>query len=143
MEINIPNGAPRLANAIDGADTSTASVMGQIARGSGWTIAARWSVRGIGLISTIILARLLDPADFGVVAMAMVVVGFISVFSQAGQNSAVIRHANPTAEHFDTAWTMSVCGGVIVAVVLFAIAPLAGSYYHEPRVVPVIRFLAI
>jgi lipopolysaccharide exporter len=114
-----------------------------IARGSAWTIAARWSVRGIGLVSTVILARLLLPADFGIVAMAMIAVGFITVFSEAGQNLAVIRHPDPSAEHFDTAWTMSVCAGLIVALALFAAAPLAGWYYHEPRVVPVIRFLAI
>lgn len=114
-----------------------------IVRGSAWTIATRWSVRGIGLINTVILARLLRPTDFGIVAMATVAMGLIRVFSEAGQDLAVIRHANPTAEHFDTAWTMSVCGGVIVALVLVAIAPLAGWYFHEPRVVPVLRFIAL
>jgi lipopolysaccharide exporter len=138
-----PDEAIRRPAVIDGPALSTASLIGQIARGSGWTIGARWSVRAIGLISTIILARLLEPTDFGVVAMGMVAVGFISVFSEAGQNLAVIRHPNPTAEHFDTAWTVSVCGGIIVALILVVIAPLVGWYYHEPRVVPVIRFLAI
>jgi len=122
---------------------STTSPIGQIARGSAWLVAARWGVRGIGLVSTIILARLLEPIDFGVIAMAMTAVGLISVLSQAGQNLAVIRHPDPNEEHFDTAWTMSICTGLIVAVLLFAIAPLAGWYYHEPRVVAVIRFLAL
>ncbi|MGC2414133.1 MAG: lipopolysaccharide biosynthesis protein, partial [Stellaceae bacterium] len=80
---------------------------------------------------------------FGIVAMAMVAMGLIRVFSTSGQDLAVIRHPNPTAEHFDTAWTMSVCAGCLVALVLVAIAPLAGWYYHDPRVVPVIRFLAL
>jgi lipopolysaccharide exporter len=100
-------------------------------------------MRFIGLISTIILARLLEPTDFGIVAMAMVAIGFIRVFSEPGQDLALIRHPNPTEEHFDTAWTMSVCCGFIVALLLVAVAPMAGWFYHEPRVVPVIRFLAI
>jgi lipopolysaccharide exporter len=120
-----------------------ASPLRQIALGSAWLVAARWSLRGIGLISTIILARLLRPADFGVVAMAMVTYVFIRVFADTGQALAVIRHADPTAEHFDTAWTMSVCGGVLVALLLIASAPLAGWYYHDPRVVPVILVLAL
>jgi lipopolysaccharide exporter len=141
--MNTLDEASRRAAIVDQPAKPTSSAMQQIARGSAWMIAARWSMRGIGLISTIILARLLEPTDFGVVAMAMVAVGFIRVFSEAGQDLAVIRHPNPTAEHFDTAWTMSVCAGFIVALVLVAIAPLAGWYYHEPRVVPVIRFIAI
>ena len=44
-------------------------------RGSAWMIAMRWAIRLTGLISTIILARLLTPEDFGVVAIAMIVVG--------------------------------------------------------------------
>ena len=114
-----------------------------IARGSVWTIGARWSMRGIGLVNTIILARLLSPADFGIVAMALVAVGLVQVFSESGQTFAVIRHADPTDEHFDTAWTMSVCAGAIVAVVLVGLAPLAGWYFHEPDVVPVIRVIAL
>jgi lipopolysaccharide exporter len=119
------------------------SPLRQIARGSMWMVAARWGLRGVGLISTIVLARLLRPADFGVVAMAMVAMGFVRVFAETGQDLAVIRHANPTAEHFDTAWTMSVCAGFLVGLALIASAPLAGWYYHEPRVVPVIRMLAL
>lgn len=122
---------------------ASAAPLRQIARGSAWVIAARWGLRGIGLINTLVLVRLLRPTDFGIIAMASVMIGFVRVFADTGQDLAVIRHANPTAEHFDTAWTMSVCTGFIVALVLIASAPLAGWYYHEPRVVAVIRLLAL
>jgi O-antigen/teichoic acid export membrane protein len=141
--MNFSDDLSRRVTIIDGLANPAASAMRSIGRGSAWMIAARWSVRAIGLISTIILARLLDPTDFGVVAMAMIALGFIQVFADAGQDLAVIRLSNPTAAHFDTAWTMSVCSGFIVALVLVTLAPLAGWYYHEPQVVPVIRFLAI
>jgi lipopolysaccharide exporter len=114
-----------------------------IARGSAWTIAARWSARIVGLVSTIILARLLQPTDFGIIAMAMVTIQFLNVFTEAGQELAVIRQSNATAEHFDTAWTMSVCAGAIVALGLLLVAPLAGWFFDEPRLPPVIRLLAL
>lgn len=121
----------------------TGSVLRRMAAGSAWMVAARWSMRGIGVVSTIVLARLLTPADFGLIAMCAVMMGFVSVFAESGQDLAVIRHPDPRPEHFDTAWTMSVCAGTAVAVVLVAIAPLGGWYFHDQRVVPLVRFLAL
>ena len=60
-------------------------------RGSTWMIAWRWSVRAIGFISTLILARLLTPNDFGIIAMAMVVVGLLETISLAGPSTTLIR----------------------------------------------------
>jgi lipopolysaccharide exporter len=112
-------------------------------RGSVWTVALRWSVRGTGLISTLILARLLTPADFGVVAMAMLVVGMLEVFSETGQKLALIRHPNPSSQHFDSAWTISVLIGLVLGVAIIAVAPLSELYFHEPRAIPVIYCLAL
>ena len=98
----------------------------------------------MGLINTVVLARLLAPSDFGMVAMAMVAQEFIRVFAETGGlDLAVIRHPSPTAEHYDTAWTMSVCAGVVTALALVAIAPVAEWYFHEPRVVRLIWFLSL
>ena len=114
-----------------------------VAAGSAWMIGARWGVRCIGLVSTIILARLLRPEDFGLIAMGALTVQFVLVFADAGQSLAVIRNVDATSEHFDTAWTMSVCIGIVVALILVAIAPLSGWYFHDQRAVAVIRFLAL
>ncbi len=70
--------------------------------GSAWMIVLRWAIRLTGLISTIILARVLVPADFGIVAMAMFVVGMLELLNQSGQKLAIIRHPAPTREDYDT-----------------------------------------
>jgi lipopolysaccharide exporter len=114
-----------------------------VAVGIAWTVGARWAIRGIGLISTIILARLLQPTDFGLVAMGALTVQFVLVFADAGQAMAVIRNVDATEEHFDTAWTMSIVIGVCVSAILFAAAPLAGHYFHEPRAAAVVRVIAL
>ena len=106
-------------------------------------IAWRWCIRAIGLVSTILLARLLTPQDFGLVAMAMLVVGLIEVFGDTGLSLAVIRLPDPTREHLDTAWTLAVCTGTAVALILVLVAPLGAAYFHEPRAIPVIRLLAL
>jgi O-antigen/teichoic acid export membrane protein len=106
-------------------------------------ILLRWAIRLTGLVSTIMLARLLMPSDFGIVAMAMFVVGLLELLSQSGQKLTIIRHAAPTREDYDTAWTVSVIVGLFIAAAIVALSPLAQIYFHEPRVVPVMCWLAL
>lgn len=106
-------------------------------------VAMRWSVRGIGFLSTIILARLLAPEDFGIVAMAMVVVGLLQVVMWTGVDLALIRDANATREHYDTAWTIRLIQALFLAALLLIVAPFTETYFHEPRTVGVIQALAL
>lgn len=112
-------------------------------RGSGWMIVLRWAIRLTGLVSTIILARLLTPKDFGVVAIAMIVVGMFEMLSLTGQNMAIIRHRDPVREHYDTAWTISVMIGFAIGAAIFLIAPLTNVYFHDERAIMVMRCLAL
>jgi O-antigen/teichoic acid export membrane protein len=111
--------------------------------GSFWMISLRWALRLTGVVSTVILARLLSPADFGIVAAAMIVVGMLEMFNQTGQRLAIIRIAEPTNEHYDSAWTISVLIGLVVGAAIFLIAPYAPIYFHDLRVVPVMQCLAL
>jgi lipopolysaccharide exporter len=111
--------------------------------GSFWLIAMRWTQRLAGVASTLILVRLLSPADFGVVALAMVFVGMLEILSQSGQEAALIRMQNPTREYYDTAWTISVLIGLTIGTVIFLLAPYTTLYFHDPRSVAVMRCLAL
>ncbi len=111
--------------------------------GSSWIFASRWSVRLTGVASTIILARLLTPADYGVVAIATLILGTIEVLGDAGQGNAIIRHANPTAAHYNAAWTISLMFGLGLALLVLAATPLTVIYFHEPRAKPVLEVLAL
>ena len=119
------------------------SLGSHMVQGSIWNVAWRWTVRGIGLVSTVILARLLTPADFGLVAMAMLVVGVIEVFAQTGVTLALIRIPSPTRAHFDTAWTLQVLINTALAVVMVLAAPLSALYFHDARVENLVYFLSL
>ncbi|WP_291299253.1 lipopolysaccharide biosynthesis protein [Elioraea sp.] len=112
-------------------------------RGSAWMIASRWVLRLIGLVSTVVLARVLTPADFGLVAMAMLVVGAVEVFGQTGQSHALLRMVEPTRQHYDTAWTFSVLIGAGVALILAFAAPVAAALFDESRVETLLWCLAL
>ena len=114
-----------------------------IASGTLWVVAARWSIRGIGLVSTILLARLLAPAEFGVVAMATLVTGLLEVFGDTGLVLFLIRHPDPQRSHFDTVWTLRLLMGAVLALALLLLAPAAAAFFHEPLVAPAVRALAL
>lgn len=114
-----------------------------IALGGAWMIGLRWAMRGLGLLSTFVLARLLSPGDFGLVAMAMLVVGLVEVLGDTGQSLALIRHANPVRAHYDSAWTLGIMVACALTLLLWATAPLAPLYFHDPRAARLIDVLAL
>ncbi len=111
--------------------------------GAAWAIAMRWSIRLLGLISTAILARLLTPADFGIVAMAGLVVALVDSFSEFGTEMLLMRQADATRAHCDTAWTFRLLQGVATAAIILAAAPFAARYFDEPRLPTVMVVLAL
>jgi O-antigen/teichoic acid export membrane protein len=127
----------------DDPNPTEATIRPHIIRGSIWMVAMRWSVRGIGLVSTVVLARLLAPADFGLIAMAMLFVGLIEVFGETGQQMALIRYNNPTREHFDSAWTAQIIVSAILGTLVLLAAPLAALYFDEPRATTLVQVLSI
>ena len=106
-------------------------------------VGARWLGRGIGIISTAVLARLLMPADFGVVAMAWLVIGLLEICSSFGLDYALIRNTQAGRVHFDTAWTLRLIQSVVVALLAVALSPVAALYFNEPRVMPLLMALAV
>lgn len=110
--------------------------------GAAWAVAMRWSSRFLGLISTVILVRLLNPSDFGLVAMAMLVVGFIDIWTNFGVDLALIQNKGATHEDYDTAWTIRIIQGGVVALCIGLSAPLAADYFHEPRLPEILWVIA-
>lgn len=123
---------------------ATRTVAGHIVSGSLWMVAWRWGVRLTGLASTLILARILTPTDFGIIAMAMVIVGFVEVLADTNANLTLIRTPNLERSHVDTAWTIQLLVGVAGCVLTSALSPLALVFFDGKwEVVFVIMFLSL
>lgn len=121
---------------------SAASPKTTLILGAMWSVGTRWSIKGIGFLNTVIMARLLMPADYGVVAMAMLVVGFIQALMDFGATTALLRKEQLTTDEIDSAWTLRLLQSLGVGVLLVALSPVAMSYFSEPRVLPVLWVLA-
>ncbi|MGD9834165.1 MAG: lipopolysaccharide biosynthesis protein [Piscinibacter sp.] len=114
-----------------------AEMRGAIARGAAWMVLFRLLDRSIGIVSTAVLARLLLPEDFGLVAMAMSVIAVIELASSFSFEIALIQKSDPTREHFDTAWTLNILVGAAGALATALLAWPAATFYGDERVVPV------
>lgn len=109
----------------------------EMARGAAWMVLFRLFDRSIGIISTVVLARMLLPADFGLVAMAMSVIALIELATAFSFDVALIQKKDPTREHYDTAWTLNVMLATGGAVVTMASAWPAAAFYGDPRLTAV------
>ncbi len=114
----------------------------EMLRGSAWTVLARWSVRLIGFVSLVILARLLEPSDFGIVAASVLVVSLLEIFASLGVQNHLIRIPEATREHCDTAWTISLLYATLTGALLCVLAPVAAWFFNDPRIELVVYVFA-
>jgi len=119
------------------------SIRRKMAKGAAWMVGLRMVDRGIGLVSTIILARLLTPDDFGLVAMAMAVYGLLELLGAFGIDVVLIQHNKPLRVHYDTAWTLSILIMGAQALLLYLFAPAAAGFYGNPEVEQILSWLAL
>lgn len=114
----------------------------QLLSGSIWMIAARWAMRLVGLASTMVLARLLAPEDFGLIAMVMMAYGLFETVSYAGVDLALMRAESDSRAHFDTAWTVQLLQGLFVATCVVLAVPWVAAYFNEPRLTTLMPIVA-
>ena len=89
------------------------------------------------------LAWLLTPDDFGLVAIAVTAIGFLLNVTDVGMIPALVQRPNATAEEYDVAWTVGVTRALVVGGVVLLAAPWIADLFAEPRVVPIIRVLVL
>ncbi|HEY3909965.1 MAG TPA: oligosaccharide flippase family protein [Stellaceae bacterium] len=118
------------------------SIRAHAVRGAAWMTGLQWAVRALGIASTAVLARLLTPADFGVMAMAALSMAVIAMFGVSGQDLALIRMGRPSRDYFDSAWTVEVIVGILLFGLAVASAPIAGMYFHSEKVELVIYVIS-
>jgi O-antigen/teichoic acid export membrane protein len=105
-------------------------------------VAFRWVDRLIGLVSIAILARLLRPDDFGIVAYAMLFIGLLELFAATSTDTELIRHKAADSAYLNAAWTINILRGLALAALMLAFAQTVADFFHEPRLTVIIWVLA-
>lgn len=121
-----PNAAP--------ATFPGATLSARVARSAGWIVGGRLVMGLFGFLNTIIVARLLAPDDFGVVAIGLTAMQILTNLSDIGVSQAVIRFRDADRDDLDTLFTLSAIRGAAIALALVAAAPFAAAFFGDPRV---------
>jgi len=119
------------------------SLIDKTTSGVKWSSISQIGRQVMQLITTIILARLLSPSDFGLFGMAGVVTGFINLFKDLGTSAAVIQQKHLSPMFLSSIFWVNLAFGLVAMFILFMIAPLAGNLYREPRVGPILKVLSL
>ncbi len=127
-------------------DNDAAAIQGSLTRktiiGAAWLLLWRVVTRSLGLVSTLVLARLLVPADFGLVAMATTFAFGVEALSQLGLQDALVRRREDGFDLHHTAFTLQLGRALVTAAVIAAGAPAAAWWFAEPRLQAVVLVLA-
>ncbi len=108
-----------------------------------WSSVAQIVRQIMQFLTTAVLARLLSPSDFGLVGMATVITGFISIFNDLGTSAAIIQRKQISDSLVSTIFWVNVIIGLLASLILLVCSPLVAIFYREPRVTEVLRVLAL
>jgi len=115
----------------------------QAVRGVAWSSAQNWGSALISTIVLLILARLLEPEAFGLLALATSLTLLLEVLLRRGFGQLLIQCADPTDELVDSAFWLSAASGVLLFAVALGVAGPVATLFSDPRLGPIIRWLAL
>jgi O-antigen/teichoic acid export membrane protein len=115
----------------------------RVVRGGFWVFGLRIASRGLSLVRTIVLARLLVPEDFGLMGIAMLAMSILGTFSETGFQAALIQKEEDIKDYLDTAWTVSALRGLVLFAVLYLAAPYIARFFESPAAAPIVRFIGV
>jgi lipopolysaccharide exporter len=132
--MTVPHNAVVSCNGALAEADSSEDMRGHAVRGAAWMAGLRWSVRLLSIFNTAILARLLTPADFGLMAMANLALAVVAVLGLGGEDLALIRMGRPTREYLDSAWALRIITSSLLFICTLAMARVARWYFESQKV---------
>ena len=108
-----------------------------------WTFLDQAGSLGISFLVGIVLARLLEPSEYGLIGMVTVFTAIATVFTDSGFGQAMVRKKNISEQDRLTAFWFSTGMGILVYSILFILAPWVSDFYNEPQITDILRVTSI
>jgi O-antigen/teichoic acid export membrane protein len=119
-----------------------ASIKKIVLSGFFWSLSNQLSVTFIGLGISGVLTRLISPAEFGIVGMVTLSIGFLNVIKDFGFGAALIQKKTVSDEEYSTVFWINIIVGSILTLVVFSLSPFVGEFFKESRVATVSQVLS-
>ena len=115
----------------------------QAVKGPGWSAIERFATQGISFLIQIVLARLLMPEDYGVIAMLAIFLQIAQVFIDSGFANALIKKLDCSEEDYSTVFYYNLAVAVFIYCLFFFTAPLVAKFYEVPILTEVMRVISV
>jgi O-antigen/teichoic acid export membrane protein len=112
-------------------------------QGALWVAVSRICSKGLAIISSIILTRLLLPSDFGLLAIAASIVSMMEGLTKTGFDAALIQKQEKPEEFLNTTWTFELIKYFILFLILFFLAPFFAIFFKEPAAIAILRVISL
>ncbi len=122
--------------------TNTENLTSRVVKGSSWLFLFQIFDNILGVIRLIVLARLLNPQDFGLIGIATLVLQIIITFTQTGIQAMLIHKKDPE-KYLDTAWTYLLIRGIVLYAIIFFTAPILGAFFNSTIAPDIIKWMGL
>ncbi|TET14032.1 MAG: lipopolysaccharide biosynthesis protein [Actinobacteria bacterium] len=119
------------------------NIYNQTVTGINWNLRRVIVLTILKFIASVVLARLILPADFGIIVIATILTGFTGLFSTIGLESALIQKKLLNESHIRISFTLSIIFGILVYITIFFLAPFIAIFFKEPRLVLILRIISV
>ncbi len=111
-------------------------------KGTLWNYTSFAASKGLTFISTLILARILAPDDFGLLSMGLIAINYLDALNEMGVGSALIYQQGDLEKKSNIAFTISLSVNALLTLLAFFAAPAIAAFFNEPRIIPIIQVLS-
>ncbi|MGY5773431.1 lipopolysaccharide biosynthesis protein [Vibrio antiquarius] len=108
-----------------------------------WILLEKSGLMLVRLITVIILARILEPHDFGLFSMVAIIVSLSNVLIDSGLSGAIIQKKNINKEYYHTAFSFNIVVALILSLTIFFSSDFIASFYNEPKLIDIVKVLAL
>ena len=105
-----------------------------------WTSFSAVATSVMQLLQIVVLSRFIDKADFGLMAVALFVIGLSQIFMDMGISNAIIHNQKVTKAQINTLFWLNIFAGVAIYITLYISTPFIADFYHSPELVSSIRW---
>lgn len=108
-----------------------------------WDFFGKMATHGMGFIVSIFLARLLEPSDFGLIAMVMVIIGIAGVFTDIGLGGALIQRRRVHPVHYSSVFYFNIVIGLFLTLITYFSAPWISEFYNSEELLPLAQVMSL
>ncbi len=115
----------------------------QAVKGVGWMAFLRATTRGLAFVRLAVLARVLDPFQFGIYGIASLVLSLLEIFTETGVNVVLVQSKDKITKYLNTAWVVSIFRGVLISILMIVLSYPASLFFKSRESFGIILFLSI